>query len=195
MATKILTVHYTSNGIPATALTPTIDIYELSTTTPSLNSHVVTSGTTIEIGQGWYRYDFVLYNPTKNYVFTFDGGNLLSNFERYKIGGNESYIEEISSGVWEEPTSNHLLTGTTGFMLTQIKSDSTSISLNQGTITSLINTLLKYERNRTKIDTINATLTIFDDDCITPLTTFNLRDHLGNPSISEVCERSPLNCG
>ncbi|PPD55677.1 MAG: hypothetical protein CTY12_00025 [Methylotenera sp.] len=194
MATKILTVHFTSSGIPQVGLTPVIDIFELDATNPLLNTHVVTAAATVEVGLGWYRYNFTSYNPTKNYVFTFDGGNTLIDCDRYKIGGNESYVEEISSQVWEEQSTDHLNAGTTGFLFTQIKSDTTSIMVSQGTITSLVNTLLKYERNRTKIDTANATLTIFDDDCTTPLTVFNLRDHLGNPSIQEVCERAPTTC-
>lgn len=195
MSTKILTVHFTSSGSPQLGLSPVVDIFELDQTNININTHVVVAGSLVEIGSGWYRYDYTTYDPTKTYVFTFDGGNVLSDYDRYKIGGNESYVEEISSEVWNENTLDHLVTGSTGFILTQLKSDTTSISINQVTITSLVNTLLKYERNRTKIDTANATLTIFDDDCVTPLTIFNLRDHLGNPSIQEVCERSPTNCG
>ena len=194
MSTKILTVHFTSNGIPQTGLTPTIDIFELDPINQNNNPQVVSGAATVEIGFGWYRYNFTTYDSTFNYVFTFDGGITLSNFDRYKIGGNESYVEETASEVWNEPTMIHLGLGTTGFMLTQIKSDTTAIQVSQTTLISLINTLLKYERNRTKIDTLNATLTIYDDDCVTALTTFNLRDQLGNPSIAEVCEKSPITC-
>ena len=139
MATKLLTVHFTRLGTPITGLTPVIDIFELGVTT---NTHVVVAGATIEVGLGWYRYDFTTYDAKKNYVFTFDGGTALDNCERYKIGGNESYIEEISD----------------------------EISISQTALTALINTMLKYERNRTKIDIAAATLTIYDDDCVTPLT-------------------------
>lgn len=194
MARKIITVHFTTNGTPQIGLTPTIDVYELHPTNPLLDTLLINDGVTTEIGNGWYRYDFLNYDFTKNYVYSFDGGIGLPACERYKIGGNESYVEDISSEVWEEQSTDHLNAGTTGFLLTQIKSDTTSIMVSQGTITSLVNTLLKYERNRTKIDTVNATLTIYDDDCTTPLTVFNLRDHLGNPSIQEVCERSPTTC-
>jgi len=192
MAHKIISVHFTSSGIPVTGLSPVINIYELNLTNSALNPLVVTNGTTVEIGTGWYRYDFLTYDPTKNYVYTFDGGISLSMGERYKIGGNESYVEDISSGVWDEPTLSHLGLGTTGFTLTQIQTDTSTVSISQTTILTLLNTLLKYERNRTKIDIPTATLTIYDDNGTTVLTTFNLLDHLGNPSVSEVCERSPI---
>jgi hypothetical protein len=192
MTHKIISVHFTSVGTPITGLTPTIDIYELNLNDPSTNTLIVVAGETTEIGSGWYRYDFLTYDDTKNYVYTFDGGDTLTAGERYKIGGNESYVEEISSEVWNEPSLNHLEANTTGFLLTQIHSDSSSIMISQVTLTSLINTVLKYERNRTKIDVPSATLTIYDNDGVTPLTIFSLKDHLGNLSVSEVCERLPI---
>lgn len=191
MINKIITVHYTSVGVPTVGLTPIINIFELDSYDQNINTLVVSNGNTCEIGQGWYRYDFIEYNPSKNYVYTFDGGDSLTTGDRYKIGGNESFVEDISNGVWEEPLSGHLSTGTSGFALTQIKSDSTSLMVSQVAITSLVNTLLKYERNRTKINTSTSTLTIYDNDGTTPLTTFHLKDHLGQPSISEICERLP----
>lgn len=189
MANKIITVHFTINGNATTGLTPTIDIYELDITNPSTNTHVVVAGAATEVGLGWYRYDFITYNPAKNYVYTFDGGSALQNFERFKIGGNESYVEEIAPAVWEEQTTDHLNSGTTGLALTNIKSDTASVMVSQSAITLLIELLLKYERNRTRIDIPTATLTIYDNDNITPLTTFSLKDHMGNPSVAEVCER------
>lgn len=198
MANKIITVHFTNNGAPQTGLTPTIDIFELNPLVPSSNTQVVTAGATVEIGMGFYRYDFATYDPTKNYVFSFDGGASLSGCDRYKYGGNESYVEDIApasaAATWEESATNHLNTGTTGLLLTQIKADTASILISETAMTTLLNTMLKYQRNRTKIDVANAQLIIYDDDCTTPLTTFNLRDFNGMPSVQEVCERIPTTC-
>lgn len=194
MANKIITVHFTSNGVPQPLLTPTIDIFELHPTNPVLNTLVVNDGAVVEIGQGWYRYNFTTYDPTKNYVFTIDGGATLADCDRYHTGGNESYSEEIAPAVWEEQTTNHVASGTTGLMLSQIKADTASILISEAAMTTLLSTLLKYERNRTKIDVANAQMIIYDDDCITPLTTFDLRDFSGMPSVQEVCERIPTTC-
>ncbi len=191
MAHKIITVHFTTSGLPVTGLSPTINIFELNLANPAINTLVVTDGVVTEIGSGWYRYDFLTYDPTQNYVYTLDGGSGLTTFERYKIGGNESFVEDISTGVWDEPSMNHLLSGSTGFVLQATKSDTTSIAVSQATITSLVNLVLKYERNRTKIDIATATLTIYEDNGIDILTVFNLRDHLGNPNLAEVAERVP----
>jgi hypothetical protein len=187
MANKIITVNFSSNGVPQTGLTPVIDIWELDPLLPLVNTQVVTNGATVEIGGGWYRYDFTTYNATKNYIFTVDGGPSLQACERYQHGGNESYVEEISFQVWEESLLNHVTTGTTGEALTFIRATELLIY-------TLVQTLLKYERNRTKIDVANAQMIIYDDDCVTPLTIFNLKDFNGMPSVQEVCERSPTTC-
>lgn len=194
MATKILTVHFTNNGNPVAGLSPTVDIYELDPITPTTNTLVVNDGAAVEIGGGWYRYQFTAYDTSKNYVFTFDGGAGLSAYERYKVGGNETYAEEVSDGVWDEQANTHVQTGSTGLILQQTKADTTSIAVSEATIVTLLNLLLKYQRNRTKIDLVNSQLIIYDDDCTTPLTTFNLLDFNGMPNVQEVCEKIPLTC-
>jgi len=191
---KIVTVPFFQNGIPAIGLTPTISIYELSGTFPYANTLIVSNDSCDEIGLGWYRYNFSTYDPTKNYVFTIDGGNTLSTGDRYKCGGNESYVEDISSEVWNETLIDHIDSGSTGEVLAQTKANTATLVVNEVTIFTLLDTLLKYQRNRTKIDLPNNQLIIYDDDCVTPLTTFNLKDFNGMPSVAEVCERIPTTC-
>lgn len=191
MARKILSAHYTVSNVPALGLSPTTTIWELNALTPLVNTLVVSNGNTVEIGGGWYRYDFLTYDPTKSYVFTFDGGATLDSGERYKYGGNESYEEDVSFGVWEEPAIDHTGSGTTGLMLNQIKADTATILVNEASISAILNIVLQYERGRTKIDIPSATLTVYDTDGTTPLQVFDLLDHLGNPSVQEVCERVP----
>lgn len=194
MATKILTVHFTNNGSPVTGLSPTVDIYELDPVTPATNTLVVNDGAAVEIGAGWYRYQFTTYDTAKAYVFTFDGGAGLSAYERYKVGGNETYSEEVADGVWDETANTHVQSGSTGLILQQTKADTASIVVSEVTIVTLLNLLLKYQRNRTKIDLVNSQLVIYDDDCTTPLTTFNLLDFSGMPNVQEVCEKIPITC-
>jgi hypothetical protein len=178
-------------GVPFGGLSPTINIFELNLTNPAINTLVITDGAVTEIGLGWYRFDFLTYDPTQNYVYTIDGGDILSVTERYKIGGNESFVEDISSEVWNEQAMDHLQSGSTGFLLQATKSDTTSIAVSQTTITALVNSVLKYERNRTKVNVLDNTLTIYEDNGTDVLTVFNLFDHNGNPSLSEVAERVP----
>ena len=56
---------------------------------------------------------------------------------------------------------------------------------------SILAELKKAQFNRTKIDVNNKTLTIYQDDDITPAYVFNLRDTAGTLSTTEVVEREP----
>ena len=60
------------------------------------------------------------------------------------------------------------------------------------TATTLIQTLLKYSANRTRIDKVNNTLTVYEDNGTTPLKVFELRDSNFSPSVAEVAERYPI---
>ena len=51
--------------------------------------------------------------------------------------------------------------------------------------------MLKYQQNRTLINETDKTLTVFDDDQLTPLKVFDLSDGNGNPSIEQIYERVP----
>lgn len=191
MATKILTAHFTTGSVPQPGLTPIIDIFELVQGNPSSNPQVVNDGAMVEVGQGWYRYDFTSYDPRKSYVFTIDGGPSMADEERYKVGGNESYLEETVSEVWNEQATDHTQTGSTGLLLNQIRADVTTLAINDVTLADYLQLLLKYQRNRTKIDLNAAQLIIYDNDGTTPLTTFNLLDFNGMPNVQEVCEKVP----
>lgn len=192
MSNKVLTAHFSSSGHPASGLSPTITIFQVGATS---SITIVTDAATTEIGSGWYSYAFSGFDPRQDYVFTFDGGATLSAHDRYKVGGNEGYVEDIASQVWEESAISHTATDSTGLMLNQIKADTASVVINEAMMVSLLNNLLKYERNRTKIDMDAAQLVIYDDDCTTPLMRFNLLDFHGMPSVTEVCERIPVTCG
>lgn len=192
MATKIITAYFTTSGVPVAGLTPTIDIYELDTVNPSSNPQVVNDGAAVEIGGGWYRYDFTSYDTSKSYVFTFDGGSSLSPAERYVFGGNESYRRDVADGVWEQPAVNYTSSGSTGLLLNQIKADTASLAIASPALVDYLELLLKYQRNRTRIDLTNSQLVIYDNDGTTPLTVFDLKDFNGMPNVQEVCEKVPV---
>lgn len=97
----------------------------------------------------------------------------------------------VPNAVWDAQTTSHLAPGTTGEMMSQIKADTGSVSISNTTLTSLVNTVLKYEKNRTKIDTVNKQMIVYDNDGTTVLQIFNLKDSTGAPSIAEVAERVP----
>lgn len=101
-------------------------------------------------------------------------------------------VAQIADGVWDEIGTDHLLAGSTGLILSQTKADTTAISLTDMQIKSIVEILLKYEGNRTKIDKIAKTLTVYDNDMTTIIKVFDLKDSTGAPSITEVAERVPV---
>lgn len=186
-------------GIPALGLIPTIRIWDILSTG---NILIINDEQCTEIGDGFYSYNFTAYDPTHNYVVRVDGGLPLADGERFNITAitpsttsavvDSVAINQIVNGVWSEETINHVDNGTFGLVVNQIKADTTNISLNVISAVDLLETLLKYEQNKTKIDKINKTLTVYDNDGITPIKIFQLKDSNGIPSVDEVCERLPL---
>ena len=124
---------------------------------------------------GFYKFDFTTamgFLPTLNYIARVDGGTSVPAGERYqtvKFGPNQNIDVKVDA-FWDEPHAEH-----------------TSIT----TMGGLLNTLRKYETNRTVVNPTTKTLTVYDDDCTTVLRVFDLLDSTGSPSTIEVCERKP----
>jgi len=200
---------FTSGGIPTSGLSPTIRIWEVDGSTYTLIVGL-SSGTGLPIdgamteifdsgsppsSDGFYTFlftDSIGYDPTKKYLIRTDGSASLSDTDRYQTGEIDPIEETIINGVWDEQISEHIAAGSTGLTLAQIKSDTTTLSLDVSDITDLISLLLKFDTNRTKIDDAAKTLTIYDDDCTTVLRVFRLLDQNGTPSTASVCERKPI---
>lgn len=80
----IFVAYFEDQGVPATGLTPSIDIYRVDT-----GAQVVTAQSMTELAGGWYKYDYTGYTDTLDYVAVADGGATLSNVDRYKAASNE----------------------------------------------------------------------------------------------------------
>lgn len=93
--------YFTNSGVPATGLSATIRIRELP------NTLVVTDEAMTEIGDGGYFYDYTAYNVRKDYAIRCDGGVSLTDSDRYKFAGNESYYEDTANAVWSDCLSDY----------------------------------------------------------------------------------------
>lgn len=196
MARKIITSFFTNNGAPATGLAPTVKIWELDATNPTINTLVINGGLMVEIGDGWYRYDFLTYDPNKGYVITTDGGGILPTYERYSVAANETYAEEVTEVMMNEVTASDYNTpGSFGAILNQTHANTSTILttciVDMTAVVGMLEELLMYDKNRTKLDKIAKTLTVYGDDNVTPIRIFDLKDGNGIPSVAEVCERVP----
>ncbi len=201
---------YTTGGIPTSGLNPTIRIWEVNGAIQTLIIGFTTgTGSNIDglmveifdsgsppVSDGFYTFIFADvegYDPTKKYLIRTDGGVSLADADRYQTAAIDPIEENIINGVWDEELApDHLGTGTAGLTLSQIKADTTSLALNLTAVEDLVSLLLKYDTNRTKVDDVAKTLTIYDDDCTTVLRVFQLLDQTGTPSTDSVCERKPI---
>ena len=69
--------------------------------------------------------------------------------------------------------------------------DDDTIMTQNDNILAMIIDMFKYEKNRTKIDPVAFTMTIYDDDLTTPIRVFDLKDSNGVASVTEIYERIP----
>lgn len=205
----LITSFFTRNGVPEIGLSPTIRIWEVTPTGQNLligapnGSISNVDGAMIELidapsQDGFYKFDFTTalgFTDQKTYTCRVFGGATLPAGERYQIvtidPTTSADLDAITQHVWDVNLASHLQSGSTGEKLAQIGADTSSLAMSIPSITTLLNLLLKYDTNRTKIDTVAKTLTVFDNDCTTILRTFELFDSNGMPSVTEVCERVP----
>ena len=104
----------------------------------------------------------------------------------------------IANQVWDTTASSHISSGTFGQIISLIKATNDlnftqlfDVNAKLDLVNDLVTTLLKYSTNRTKIDNTAMTMVVYDNDGITPIKTFNLKNFVGSPSITEVAERAP----
>ena len=92
--TEKLIISYFADGSgnPLTGLTPTVDIWEITSSTDTL---VVNDASATEIGGGFYKYNFTSYDYTLRYAIKVDGGEQLSA-GRFAITIND--IANMSNG-------------------------------------------------------------------------------------------------
>jgi len=83
-----LTAVFTSNGDPATGLSPTVTVYNLLD-----NSIAVNAASMTEVGSGFYKYDFSTYDSKNDYAVLFDAGATATVDSRYTFSGTTSQPE------------------------------------------------------------------------------------------------------
>jgi len=195
----IINAFFTNERVAALGLSPLISIWEHISNTRSV---VIASQPTIELGDGFYSYDFTTYDNQKDYTILVDAGAAMATQGRYNVSAlspvpanvtniTQTTIDKIVDDVWDESGIAHMIPGSTGEMHNQIKADTAAILIDLVSINQLLQLLKKYERNRTKIDAGAKTLTVYDTDGVTPLQVFNLKDSAGAASVDEVMERVP----
>jgi len=220
MSEIIITSYFASNGVPSIGLTPSLRIWEITNNGQDLiigdsegtgnagpagggngAGSTGVDGVMVEVvdnsaSDGFYRYtfdEFNGYDPLKCYVFRVDGGDTLNPSERYQAGelSIEQNAEALVDLIYNEPANEHIVTGSFGEVINQINATTAQTFMDLGDVMELVELVRKYNTNRTRVDMATNQLTVYDDDCVTPLRVFNMLNGNGEPSLSEMCERVP----
>ncbi len=147
----LLTTYFDTSGAPVTGLTPIIKIRDIDT------GIVVISGATMsEVGDGFYVYDFVGYDITKDYSILSDSVTL-SLKSRYKYNATGEYGDIINN--------------------VDLASDNIELRV------ALIRKILTNKLELFDGDTENWKL--YDDDSTTLLFEWNVTDKNDNPIVQE----------
>lgn len=126
---------FTSQGSPATGLTPTIYAYDLSD-----DSLAVNGASMSELANGRYYYIFTGYDSSKNYAFFIDAGDTLDVPDRY-VYGVAINDENIIVGIFTSAGSP--ATGLTPDITINDLSDE-SVEVNAQDMSEVANGIYKY---------------------------------------------------
>ena len=139
-------------------------------------------GAEFGVATGRYYVDIPGTLAIGNYDVLANSNDTYYGKEHINWDGNNIIDKEkvISNAVWSQDSISYVVPGTMGYIQNQILA-----------IESLVTLLLKYERNRTRVDKNAFTLTVYDDNGTTPLKVFNLKDFTGASSYTEIAEREP----
>ena len=89
-----IVAYFTSGGMPAIGLTPTVSIWDLAGTI------YATASAMTEVAGGFYNYDFTTYDYNKDYVMTAYASTLPAA-EQYVVATNESDSQK-TQGITKE---------------------------------------------------------------------------------------------
>lgn len=93
----------------------------------------------------------------------------------------------IADAVWDENAAGHVTPGTFGSSIESVKTEVVNIAGAIASIATDLAVVKKVETGRWKIE--NNQMVFYDDDGVTPLLTFDLKDAAGDPSSTSVFER------
>ena len=208
--------YFENNVGPLTGLSPTIRIWEiggngnalvvgapcgLGSSVDGVMAEVGDCGSPPSAHDGFYQFiftDTIGYDPTKTYVARVDAGPAIPTQFRYQVSDITPIVsaDDVAFAVWEELRVDHISAGSMGEAISQTRANTIDIAnqlyLGADSVLEIVRVLLKMESGRTKIDPVNHTLTVYDEDCVTPLRVFELLDSTGTPSVQDICERKPI---
>jgi len=142
---------FTEEGIPATSLDPLVKILDVET-----GLSIVNNESMLETGDGFYRYEFNAYEPSRDYAIICDSVTL-SGSERYTYASSGEYHEVLDS-----------------------------IESTVGIVDVRTSLLRKIQTNKLELDDGDTdNWVLYDDDTASPLLTFSVKDKSGELIIQQ----------
>jgi len=133
--------YFESNGFPALGLDPLIRIRYAH------SGVIVAEDTMEEVGDGFYRFNFVTYDITKDYVMLADG---------VRLGQSERFLEGATGEYGDISSNIYIMSDTVDCRVLLMKKLFTNrLELENGTVSNWI---------------------LYDDDDVTPLLIFDASD-------------------
>ena len=114
---------FTDHGTPKTGLSPVLKIVDVAT-----GNILITSDPMIEVSDGWYKYDFSIYDYTKEYIVVCDGGDVLEDTDRYISSALDNSNLDMAKVVWNAKVSSFQTTDSFGALI-KLTSDNLKRSL------------------------------------------------------------------
>jgi len=215
MSKDVITYFEDDSEEPLLGLTPTIRIRNVAD-----NSLIITDASMEEIGDGAYKYTFASYDSTINYFIRCNAGvaikgryNAISTNQDLELDilaiptspllTNDSRLDHLDADVSSRlSTIGYIAPDNTSiadikadvenvtYGLSAIKTDTGNTVTSVNTMAVDVALIKKVESKRWKI--INNQMIFYDDDNTTPILTFDLKDDLGNPTMSSPFERMPV---
>jgi len=111
-----------------------------------------------------------------------------------KIDIVDENVDEIivtTDDIQETVNDTNMIVGSIDSQVSLLDTKLDIITVDVSNILLVVDEILKYHKNRTLIDETAFTLTVYDDDQITPIRVYDLKDENGISSITSIFERIP----
>jgi len=158
-------VLFLENGVPKEGLEPTVVIRDRTAGNTPVNGEAAS-----EVGGGWYEYDYGAGDPTHHYVATFDSVTLTGP-ERYAFGEwIPDHFTSTKAGYVDAAISSRSTLAQADILSDATPFDGAAIAA----MYSLVEDIAKLTGH--KVTKSGDTITIFEEDGITPWRQYNLAD-------------------
>ena len=110
------------------------------------------------------------------------------------VGKTVEKLSEVQETIEDTKTTVNVIedqTANTEIVVQQIEDKVDIIQIDVTNIFEAVDDLIKYSANRTRIDPILFTLTVYEEDKVTPLRVYDLKDENGVASVTTIFERDP----